>query len=225
MTFRFPCLVAVATLLTGSARADFILASGLGTGVNSLFTLSIDPELNRVIVEVDNSLAGPGGVTGTLMSFGFNVPESIANSGTLLEQDWIALNAGRLEPGSWSLAQAYALSGNAGMFLQDFGVFGGSNEEGGNPNRGVHFGEKARFVFGFADFTGVEGFFGEEGLSARWQQVSTSPGSDKGLGGPPPDFTPVPEPATYGLVGSSVLLLAGLLRRRRTPVPVAPAVA
>ncbi len=215
---------ALAALLVSSASAEMILASGQTTGVNSLFSVSVDPGLNRVIVEVDNTLMGPGGVTGTLMSFGFNLPDSIAGSGTLLEQDWTTLLAGHTEPGDWALAQPYALSGSAGIFVQDFGAFGGSNENGGNPNRGVLFGEKARFVFGFADFTGVDGFFGEGGLSARWQQVNLDPGSDKGLGGEPPDFTPVPEPATYGLIGSTVLFAAGLLRRRRSsavPVPTA----
>ncbi len=221
-------LATLSALLTASSlSAQLFVASGMNTGVTSNLNFSIDPTLNRISVAVDNSKASAGGVTGTLMSFGFNVPsEAIALSGTLVSQEWTTLKAGHVEPAPWTLAQPYLLSGSAGAFAQDIGVFGGSNPNGGRTNQGILFGEAALFVFQFDDFATAAGFLGEGGISVRWQEVTAEPGSDKTNGG---DYllelTPVPEPSAYGL-GAVAILAAGLLiQRQRKGSSPAPAVA
>lgn len=209
------CLLALLTSAFATlAPAQLYLVSGAETGVLSRFNFSVNPTLNQVSVDVDNTVAGPGGVTGTLMSFGFNLPsDDIADSGILLSQNWTTLTAGHTEPNDWAVIHPFQLEGTNGSFIQDFGAVGGSNANGGATHQGLWFGERATFVFQFEDFAQVSGFLGENGISARWQQVTAGSGSDKGVGGP--GLTPVPEPSSYGLAGAGILALGLILRRRR----------
>jgi hypothetical protein len=209
------CTLAILSVaLATVAPAQLYLATGADTGVVSQFTISINPTLNQVTLDVDNTIAGAGGVTGTLMSFGFNAPTiAVANSGLLLSQQWTTLAVGHVEPNDWTAVHPYLLSGSDEAFEQNFGAVGGSNANGGATNQGLWFGEKATFVFQFEDFASASGFLGPDGFSARWQQVTAGSGSDKSVG----DFalTPVPEPSAFGLAGVGLLALGLILRRRR----------
>lgn len=219
------CLsVLLFTALAALAHGQLYVASGAETGVVARFDFTINPVLNQVTVAVDNTVAGPGGVTGTLMSFGFNVPtDAIAASGTLLSQTWTTLLSGHTEPADWTVVHPYILNGSASLFELNFGVVGGSNANGGAVQHGIWFGEQATFVFQFEDFASASGFLGEAGLSARWQQVTAGSGSDKGLG--TTGLTPVPEPSTYGMAGAGLLALVLMLRRRKQGHALAHAVA
>lgn len=210
----------LAAALATLAPAQLYLATGAETGVVSQFTISINPTLNQVTFDVDNTIAGPGGVTGTLMSFGFNAPTvAVANSGTLLSQSWTTLVSGHTEPNDWLVVHPYLLSGSAASLVQNFGLVGGSNANGGATHQGLWFGERATFVFQFEDFASASGFLGYDGISARWQQVTAGAGSDKGVGSIDTGLTPVPEPSTYGLAGAGLLAIRLFLRRRRALSP------
>lgn len=207
-------VIAAAVLLSvGAARADLYIASGINSGVTSHFDFTLDAVSNQLLLEIDNSYAGPGGVTGTLTCLGFNLPDDLAASMTLVSQSWLVLNPGHDEPDDWTAVAPFELNAGGNQFDQDVGLITGMNGNGGNPNRGIQFGEVVRFVFQFGDFepSDFPDFLGMDGVTARWQQVTAGPGSDEGFG----NFTPVPEPTTYGVFAAGVLLLGVMARRLR----------
>jgi hypothetical protein len=189
-------------------HALLYVATG-SSGVTTWFNFSIDPLLNRLTVVVDNTHAGAGGITGTVTSFGFNIPSSLAGTGSLI-------SATGVPAGTWSFFEPYDLNAGGNVFQQDVGAGSGTNPNGGQPNESIAFGSSATFVFQFADFNTVAGFLGDDGVTARWQALSNG-GSDQGFGVRPPVGAEgaVPEPSTYGLLGA-VVLIGIWLRRRHT---------
>jgi hypothetical protein len=158
-------------------------------------------------------VAGPGGVTGTVTSFGFNGPNSLIASTSLISP----------VPTGWTLANPYDLNAGGNRFMQDVGAKTGNNVNGGSPQDGIAFGETATFVFQFADFASASGFLGTNGVSARWQVVAAGGGSDAGFGNPAAssaDITPVPEPGAYSLIGAGFLIGSVLFRRWKSKTQV-----
>src|SRR5690349_7099903 len=88
--------------LAAVANAQLYIATGSASGVSTWFNFSIDPVLNQVTVVVDNTHTGLGGVTGTVTSFGFNVPPSLAGTGSLF-------SATGVPAGTWSFFEPYNL--------------------------------------------------------------------------------------------------------------------
>jgi hypothetical protein len=190
------------------ANAQLYIATG-SSGVTTWFNFTIDPTLNRVTVLVDNTHPGVGGVTGTVTSFGFNIPATLDGTGSLLSTTGVPA-------GTWSFFEPY----NLNNFDQDAGAGSGANVNGGQPNEGVKPGFTATFVFQFAEFSDATGFLGPNGVSLKWQGLSTTGQSDHGFGnpgneGPTPAITPVPEPSTYGMMGAAFLAVALFVRRLR----------
>lgn len=209
-------LIATCALLglAAAAHAQLYIATG-SSGVTTYFTFNINPTLNQVSVLVDNTHAGVGGVTASVTSFGFNVPTALAGTGSLLSYSGVPA-------GTWTYFAPY----NVNNFNQDVGAGSGVNVNGGQPNQGVLFGTTANFVFQFADFASATGFLGENGMSTKWQALSTTGGSNEGYGNPGTPggpIVPVPEPATYGLIGAAMLMLGVVVRRKTRRVT--PAVA
>ncbi len=216
--------LALLLALAGSAHASLYIPSGTNTGVTAHFEFTVDPVASQLLLQIDNSYAGPGGVTGTITSFGFTVPDSLVSSATLISQSWDVLAVGHVEPADWTLVAPYDLSAGGNLYAQDVGLLTGPNPNGGNPPKGIWFGEKVSFVFQFDAFASATGFLGDNGVTARWQEVTAQPGSDEGFGSEVPPFTAAPEPSTYGIMGAGVLGLGALIRRRRLKVVTAPIV-
>ncbi|HEX2852361.1 MAG TPA: PEP-CTERM sorting domain-containing protein [Opitutaceae bacterium] len=193
------------------SQAQLYIATG-STGVTTWFNFTIDPVLNRVTVDVDNTHAGPGGINGVVTSFGFNLPPTLAGTGSLLSVSGVP-------SGSWSYFEPYDLNAGGGVFVQDVGSGSGPNPNGGHPPDSVAFGSSATFVFQYADFSvsDLSAFLGTDGMTSRWQAIAPGGGSDEGFGNPGPiggpDLGAVPEPSTYGLIGAAVLIV-GVLGRR-----------
>ena len=185
----FSKLLAIGALIGSAAvaQAQLYIATG-SSGVTTWFNFSIDATLNRVTVQVDNTHAGVGGVTGIVTSFGFNAPGSLAATGSLLSTSGVPA-------GTWSYFSPY----NLNNFDQDAGAGSGVNVNGGQPNESVKFNTTATFVFQFADFADASGFLGADGVSVKWQSLSTNGQSDHGFGDPATPgsaILPVPEPST-----------------------------
>ena len=200
-------LIATCALLgiAAAAHAQLYIATG-SSGVTTHFTFNVDPTLNQVSVFVDNTHLGVGGVTGTVTSFGFNIPAAIVGTGSLLSTSGVPA-------GTWSYFAPY----NLNNFNQDNGAGSGNNVNGGQPNQSVQFGSTANFVFQYSDFAAVTGFLGENGVSVKWQALSTTGSSDEGFGNPGTPggpIVPVPEPSTYGLLGAAALMIGVVLRRK-----------
>jgi hypothetical protein len=197
-------LIGVAT----AAQAQLYIATG-STGVTTWFNFTIDPTLNQVTVQIDNTHAGVGGINGNVTSFGFDIPAALAGTGSLLS--FVGVPAD-----SWQYFEPYDLNAGGGAFQQEVGAGTGGNPNGGQPPDGVAFGSTATFVFQFADFSDASGFLGEDGMTSRWQAIAPGGGSDEGFGNPGPEGgpTPAPEPSTYGLIGAASLIVGLLVRRK-----------
>jgi len=211
LSFRtFFSSVALLGLATAT-HAQLYIATGKNTGVTTRFNFDFNSVLNQVTVQVDNTFAGVGGVTGTLTSFGFNIPTHLVNTGSLL-------SATGVPDGTWKFFSSYDISVGGNDFKQDVGAGSGKkNENGGDPKHGVKFGSSATFKFKFADYDTMAGFIGFNGVTARWQSINED--SDVGFGvlNPTgsPSLTPVPEPATYGMFGVAALLVGVMFKRKR----------
>jgi len=214
LSFRtFFSSVALLGLATAT-HAQLYIATGRNTGVTTRFNFDFNSVLNQVTVQLDNTFAGVGGVTGTLTSFGFNIPANLVNTGSLL-------SATGVPDGTWKFFNSYDINVGGNDFAQDVGAGSGKNENGGQPKHGVKFGSSATFKFQFADYDTMAGFIGFNGVTARWQSITTKGKEDSDVGfgvlNPTgsPSLTPVPEPATYGMFGVAALLVGVMFRRKR----------
>lgn len=218
----FACLLAL--VLTAVAQAQLYIATstqGTQVGVVTWFTFDINPSTDQVTVYIDNTHLGASGQYGTLTSFGFNVPDSpidfqqgyslVSATKTLMISGSSQITIGTGDNKKWDGVGSTGY--NLTNFVQDVGAGLSGDAQGGNPNFGIDYGEKATFVFQFSPGFGtsdVANFLGNNGVSAKWQSVVPGGQSTEGFG----NEAPVPEPSTYGIAGAGVLMLGILVRRR-----------
>ena len=207
--------VSILAIVSATAHADPITIVGVGSGNFSTATVNCEfnAQTNTFTFTITNTSAiTQPGSTSTITGIGFDLPPLGYASSS-------GLNGftGSQAP---SLSSTFTFSdGNVGnvpagfnSVVLDFAFLTGpsGNFTGGSVNDGLLPGESASFIVSGAAFTG---FTGEEicnSIFVRFQNVPEVSGTGSDVGVP----SQVPEPSTMLLLGTALVGLGGVVRRR-----------
>ena len=217
--FRKLCMtlsvMGVLVCINAAAKADTITISGVNSGQASTATVvcEFNSQTNTFTFTITNTSAiTQPGSTSTITGIGFDLPPTGNASAS-------GLNGftGMQAP---SLSSNFTFSdGNLGNVpagfnnvVLDFGFTTGpsGNFNGGSVNDGLLPGESASFTVSGAAFTGFTEAQICNAIFVRFQNVPVV-GSDVATPGQ------VPEPSTMLLLGTALVGLGGVVRRRRKP--------
>ena len=208
--------VSILAIATATAHADPITVVGVGSGnfSTAIVNCEFNAQTNTFTFTITNTSAiTQPGSTSTITGIGFDLPP-LGNASAS------GLNGftGSQAP---SLSSSFTFSdGNVGNVphgfnsaVLDFAFLTGpsGNFAGGSVNDGLAPGESASFIVSGAAFTG---FTGEEICNAifvRFQNVPEAGGSGGSDVGVPSE---IPEPSTMLLLGTALIGLGGVVRKR-----------
>jgi hypothetical protein len=209
--------VSILAVVSATAHADTITVVGVDSGNFSTATVvcEFNAQTNTFTFTITNTSAiTQPGSTSTITGIGFDLPP-IGNASASGLNGFTGMQAPSLSSNfTFSDADVGNVSHGFNSAVLDFAFLTGpsGNFSGGSVNDGLLPGESASFVVSGAAFTG---FTGEEICNAifvRFQNVPEaggSGGSDVGV----PSQT-VPEPSTMLLLGTALIGLGGVVRRR-----------
>jgi len=207
--------VSILAIVSATAHADTITIVGSQSGQFSTATVVCDfnSATNTLTFTITNTSAitSPGS-TSTITGIGFDLPPtgnasasglngfsgsqapSLGSSFTFSDAD-----VGNVPAGFNTVVLDFAfLTGPSGSF------------SGGSPNDGLAPGESASFTVSGAAFAGFTGSQICNAIFVRFQNVPTASGTGSDVGTP----SQIPEPSTMLLLGTALIGLGGVVRRR-----------
>jgi len=206
--------VAIVACLSGKAQADTITVSGAGSGQFSTATVvcEFNSQTNTFTFTITNTSAitHPGS-TSTITGIGFDLPP-LGNASASGLNGFTGMQAPSLSSNfTFSDADLGNVPHDFNSVVLDFGFITGSNFAGGSPNLGLLPGESASFTVSGAAFAGMTEAEICNAIFVRFQDVPVeagSGGSDVGTA------TNIPEPSTMLLLGTALVGLGGVVRKR-----------
>jgi hypothetical protein len=195
-----------------TARADTITIAGVGSGQFSTATVvcEFNSQTNTFTFTITNTSAitHPGS-TSTITGIGYDLPP-LGNASASGLNGFTGMQAPSLSSTfNFSDADLGNVPDALNNVVLDFGFTTGAsgNFSGGSPNDGLLPGESASFIVSGAAFTGFTEAQICNAIFVRFQNVPAPFISDVGVPG-------VPEPSTLMLLGSALVGLGGLARKK-----------
>lgn len=208
--------VSILAVVSATAHADPITVVGVESGSFSTATVDcvFDPATNTFMFTITNTsnLTQPGS-TSTITGIGFDLPPLGNASGSGLN-GFTGSQAPSLSSSfTFSDADVGSVPHGFNSAVLDFAFLTGpsGNFNGGFVNDGLAPGESASFIVSGAAFAGLTGEEICNAIFVRFQNVPEAGGSGGSDVGVPSE---IPEPSTMLLLGTALIGLGGVVRRR-----------